>query len=146
MEKYFAIHTTESNYKDRHFLILRVTDERATVMLHDYREVKVVAEEVDPGDLENLMDKYSPLEQQIENLSILKDSGFLKEHPGIVNVAMFLGLGAETSYRQTGKYNAFDRLGVNNVEGFLNLVKESNEGAKKLYEDVRDLFNFNDLE
>ena len=78
----------------------------------------------------------------IEDIAIFAGADFLTRHPGIVDVAGFLHSCARTHYKFTGKYKAFDRLGVDNVEDYLSLVANNHAEAVKLYEKTRDILSF----
>ena len=80
--------------------------------------------------------------QLVENCPLLKNEEFLRKHPGISGVVGFLDEAARTSYRIKGEYVAYDRLGVDNTQAFLELVQQDNSKAVKLYSETRDLFGF----
>ncbi|MBU2615749.1 MAG: hypothetical protein KKC19_01455 [Nanoarchaeota archaeon] len=74
-------------------------------------------------------------------LSIL-DEKFLKEHPGIIDVAGFLNSVSRTSIRVKGKYEPFDRLEIKTIREYLKKAQEGDEEALKTYRTVRDNLNF----
>lgn len=81
-------------------------------------------------------------ERLLADCPILSDDKFLREHPGVVNVAGFLSSAARVSYRMQKGYVPFDRLGVNSIRGFLEKLQQGDSQAVQTYERVRDICCF----
>ena len=79
------------------------------------------------------------LKQMLEDCPILLDKDFQRQPPGIAGVAGFLESAAKTHYRMSGKYEPFDRVGVDNITDYIKLVQEGNPEAVRMYERVRDI-------
>jgi hypothetical protein len=82
------------------------------------------------------------LRQMFENCPILLDEDFQNQYLGIVDVASFLNSAADFDYKQIGKYDAFDQLGVDNIVDYIKLIEVGNPAALMRYERIRDIFGF----
>jgi hypothetical protein len=78
------------------------------------------------------------IEQLFRDCPMLVDEGFKRQHPWIVNVATFLDATAEFTYKKTGKYDPFDRLGVRSIKEYMALLQQGNPEAVRIYRKVRD--------
>ncbi|MEK6927226.1 MAG: hypothetical protein AABX11_02235 [Nanoarchaeota archaeon] len=83
-----------------------------------------------------------PILELVRKCPILSDKNFQERYPGILNVSVFIDESAKT-YEQIGKdYTFFNRLGVSEILGYLNLMRKGDIGAVRSYKSVRDTFGF----
>ena len=76
---------------------------------------------------------------------ILLDENFLREHPGIEEVASFINHVAEGTIGQHRPYRLFESLGVGDIREYLALIKAGSKKAIRSYEAVRDLLGLSSL-
>jgi len=79
------------------------------------------------------------VDELLKECPILSDKNFQKKHPAIVDVATFLNGTAKTHYRAMGKYEFFDKLGVNNIKDYLALIQKGSSEAVDSYKKVKDI-------
>jgi len=85
------------------------------------------------------MTKKTKLHTVLKNCETLADKVFLENHPGIVDFAVFIHDQAEIGYKYKGKYELFDKLGVNNINDYLVLIQQGRPEAVKSYERIKEL-------
>ena len=75
------------------------------------------------------------VDTELNEPELLKKEDFLKKFPGITNVASFIG-----SIRRPNP--SYDRLGINNINEYLELMNQGNEQAIEIYRDTKNILHF----
>jgi hypothetical protein len=90
----------------------------------------------------NMGEMDQDIQELLRACPILSDADFQRKYPGIVDVVAFLDQAAKTHYRETGEYEPFDKLGINNAKDYVALVREGNPEAVKIYEKIQGVLQF----
>ena len=69
------------------------------------------------------------IQKMLQDCPILLNEDFKKKYPGIIKVAGFLDSAARVHYREFGAYRPFDRLGVNDIKDYIELIAKEDSMA-----------------
>ena len=78
----------------------------------------------------------------LENNPILLDEEFNRRYPSIGDVSSFLDDFAKTQIKLAGRYDFFDRMGVDSIGGYLEKLNKNDERAIKSYERLKKNLGF----
>jgi hypothetical protein len=84
----------------------------------------------------------SDVRKLIECCPLLDSKPFVKEHPGIINVALYLNEVAGIERKMGYSYRPFDEMGIGDVAGYLKLVNAGNPRALDLYRKAKSILGF----
>jgi len=78
------------------------------------------------------------VQKLIESNSLLRDRSFLAKYPQIIGIASFLNSVAKTMEGVGRKYPLFVDLGIENIEGYLELLNSKDQKAIISYKKMQD--------
>ncbi|MCU0642456.1 MAG: hypothetical protein MUF61_02670 [archaeon] len=80
----------------------------------------------------------------IKDNPFILSADFQRRFPKIIDIVMYLDEAAIASRRKTGRYEVFDRLGVDCLDGYIALLGQDDEEALKVYRNVRAIIENGD--